>query len=149
MNKTVAVLVATMLCVLLTGSVAYGFNHADIDTLMETKQCANCDLSEANLVGLIVVDRDLDGSNLSGADLTGADLSGTDASGVNLSGAKLAGAKLNGTDLSGSNLSGADLTGASIDGTNFDGAKLDNTLWIDGQPCKEGSIETCNKEENK
>lgn len=145
-KTTVAMFLITGLSVLFAGSAVYGFDHKDIDTLMETHLCARCDLSGANLIG-ITVHSDLDGSNLSGADLRQSDLSGTDASGANFSGANLKEANLAGADFSGTDLTGADLTGANVSGTDFSGAKLDNAVWTDGQRCKTGSIETCDKEE--
>lgn len=95
---------------------------ADVAKLMETRSCANCDLSEANLAGWTLEKADLSGANLRDANLykitlTSADLTGADLSGANLSGAKLAGAK------------GAVLAGAMTD---------PKTICPDGNagPCK-------------
>jgi uncharacterized protein YjbI with pentapeptide repeats len=65
-----------------------------IKQLLETKQCPECNFSNANLKGL-----DLQGFNLQGANLEGA----------NLSGAKLANANLKNANLNKANLTGADL----------------------------------------
>jgi uncharacterized protein YjbI with pentapeptide repeats len=148
-KRLVVIPLTTLFCLLVMASVVYGFDHTDVDKLMETKQCPRCDLSEANLGGLKVPGKDLDRANLSKANLNQADLSKTDMSGADLSGANLSGANLSEADLSGTDLSGADLSGADITKTNLDGAKLDNALWIDGERCKEGSVETCDKEEKK
>jgi uncharacterized protein YjbI with pentapeptide repeats len=50
----------------LFNSSAQAYKQSDVDKLLSTKQCPNCDLSEANLIG----------ANLSGANLSGANLSG-------------------------------------------------------------------------
>jgi uncharacterized protein YjbI with pentapeptide repeats len=97
--------------------------------LLNTNECAKCELNKAGLVYA-----HLSGANLSGASLIQANLSHADLSGANLSGAKLIGAALYGIDLTGANLSGADLSGADLRGSillnaNLDGANLkDATL---------------------
>jgi uncharacterized protein YjbI with pentapeptide repeats len=65
-----------------------------VKQLLETKQCPECNFTNANLKGL-----DLQGFNLQGANLEGA----------NLSGAKLANANLKNANLNKANLTGADL----------------------------------------
>ena len=65
-----------------------------VKQLLETKQCPECNFSNANMKGL-----DLQGFNLQGANLEGA----------NLSGAKLANANLKNANLNRANLTGADL----------------------------------------
>ena len=65
-----------------------------IKQLLETKQCPECNFSNANMKKL-----DLQGFNLQGANLEGA----------NLSGAKLANANLKNANLNRANLTGADL----------------------------------------
>ncbi|MEG4493654.1 pentapeptide repeat-containing protein [Microcoleus sp. D3_18_C4] len=65
-----------------------------VKELLQTKQCPECNFSNANLKGL-----DLRGFNLQGANLEGA----------NLSGAQLANANLKNANLNRANLTGADL----------------------------------------
>ncbi len=65
-----------------------------VKELLQTKQCQECNFSNANLKGL-----DLQGANLEGA---------------NLSGAKLANANLKNANLNRANLTGADLGCAGI-----------------------------------
>ena len=65
-----------------------------VKQLLETKQCPECNFSNANLKGL-----NLQGFNLQGANLEGA----------NLSEAKLANANLKNANLNKANLTGADL----------------------------------------
>jgi uncharacterized protein YjbI with pentapeptide repeats len=65
-----------------------------VKQLLETKQCPECNFSNANMKKL-----DLQGFNLQGANLEGA----------NLSGAKLANANLKNANLNRANLTGADL----------------------------------------
>ncbi|MEG4495602.1 pentapeptide repeat-containing protein [Microcoleus sp. F10-C6] len=84
-----------------------------VKELLQTKQCPECNFSNANLKGL-----DLQGVNLQGANLEGA----------NLSEAKLANANLKNANLNKANLTGSDLGCAGIT-FNFDaneeGANMD------------------------
>lgn len=87
-----------------------------IQQLLETKQCPECNLSNANLKGL-----DLRGFNLAGANLEGANLSGT----------KLANANLKNANLNKANLTGADLGCSGITfnlDANSQGASMDFNL---------------------
>lgn len=89
----------------------------DLNQLLSTKQCSQCDLSNAGLVQ----------ANLSGANLLQANLAGANLSQANLSGANLTGANLAGTSLYGANLTGANLTGANLTGTDLRNAYVGNT----------------------
>jgi uncharacterized protein YjbI with pentapeptide repeats len=71
-----------------------------VKQLLQTKQCPECNLSNANLKGM-----DLQGFNLQGANLKGADLSGTKLANANLKNAKLDRANLTGADLGCSGIS--------------------------------------------
>jgi uncharacterized protein YjbI with pentapeptide repeats len=107
-------------------------NPEHVKQLLATKQCQNCDLtnaglvmadlSGANLSGANLTGANLSRANLSGADLRGANLSGASLFGVNLSGAKFSGANLTSADLRNSYLANAEMTGAYINGANFQGA---------------------------
>ena len=58
-------------------SPSYAYSQSDLDRLLETRECPECDLSDADLSDANL--RRATGANLSGADLTGAkgaDLSG-------------------------------------------------------------------------
>ncbi|MDC0840399.1 pentapeptide repeat-containing protein, partial [Limnoraphis robusta] len=57
-------------------------NLQEIRQLLSTKECPNCNLTNA---GLVLAD--LSGANLSGANLTGANLSRANLTGANLTGA--------------------------------------------------------------
>ncbi|HEY9642960.1 MAG TPA: pentapeptide repeat-containing protein [Coleofasciculaceae cyanobacterium] len=59
-----------------------------------TKQCAGCNLQQANLAN-----RDLRGANLAGANLAGANLAGANLAGANLRGANIQGANLRGANI--------------------------------------------------
>ena len=83
-----------LVCAVLAGAVmlageAGAFNQADVERLVSTRQCPNCDLSEANLRG----------ADLTGANLTGAILNRARLYKANLTGAILTGANLNGAGL--------------------------------------------------
>jgi uncharacterized protein YjbI with pentapeptide repeats len=105
-----------------------------------------CDLSNANLSGLVLTDADMAGVNLTNANLNGtnlavvdlqsATLTGTNLSqaffnrtvltGDNLSGAKLHAADFYETDMSGLDVSGADLSGSSLISGHLNGTNLTN-----------------------
>lgn len=95
-------------------------NPKHLKQLRETKHCAKCDLSGA----------DLSGADLSFAVLTGANLSGANLKKANLSNADLSRANLNQADLSYANLNKAYLTNANLHKTKFIEASLNNTRGL-------------------
>ncbi|HIK07926.1 MAG TPA: pentapeptide repeat-containing protein [Trichormus sp. M33_DOE_039] len=107
-------------------------NPEHLRQLLATKQCQNCDLTNAGLVLADLSGANLSGANLAGANLSRANLSGADLRGANLNGAGLFGANLSAAKLGGANLGSADLrstylgntefTGAYVTGANFQGA---------------------------
>ena len=60
----------------LTGN-SFGFSESDLQILKLKKDCANCDLSGADLSGLNLREADLQGADLIEADLKGANLKNT------------------------------------------------------------------------
>ncbi len=95
----------------------------NIDSLVMTNKCVDCNLTGADLNRL----------NLSGADLRGADLSNAtfylaDLSDANLSGAILTGTQFGGADLAGADLRNADLRGVKLAGAYLVGCKLDGSF---------------------
>jgi len=103
------------LAVVFTASKYLTFSNQQnqVKELLQTKQCPECNFSNANLQGL-----DLQGVNFQGANLEGA----------NLSGAKLANANLKNAKLNRANLTGADLGCAGISfnlDANGEGANMD------------------------
>ncbi|MEM8720857.1 MAG: pentapeptide repeat-containing protein [Cyanobacteria bacterium P01_G01_bin.39] len=108
-------------------------NLNDLNQLLRTKQCPQCDLSNAGLVqadltGASFVEANLAGANLSqanlqGADLTGANLVGTSLHGANLTGANLTGANLAGTDLRNAYMGDANLTEVDLDSAHLEGIR--------------------------
>ncbi|MEA5581830.1 pentapeptide repeat-containing protein [Nodularia harveyana UHCC-0300] len=113
-------------------TTAHAANFEHVRQLLATKECQNCDLSNAGLVmadlsgadlrGANLTNANLSRANLSGADLRGANLSRAGLFGVNLSQAKLTGANLIGADLRNTYLANTDFNDASLDGVNFQGA---------------------------
>jgi uncharacterized protein YjbI with pentapeptide repeats len=106
--------------------IARAENLEQLNQLLSTKQCSQCELTDAGLVMA-----NLSGANLSGANLVGANLSNANLKGANLSGANLSGASLNGANLIGANLSGAillstDLRNAYLNNADLTGVSLDN-----------------------
>ena len=94
---------------------------SDLNQLLNTKKCSQCDLSNSGLVQ----------ANLTGADLVQANLTGANLSQANLTGANLTGANLAGTSLYGANLTGANLTGANLAGTDLRNAYVGNTNFAE------------------
>ncbi len=95
----------------------------NIDLLIKTNQCVDCNLAGADLNRL----------NLSGADLRGADLSNAtfflaDLSNANLSRAILRGTQFGGADLADADLRKADLRGVKIAGAYLVGSQFDGTF---------------------
>ncbi len=114
----------------------------NLNQLIATKQCPNCDLRGAALTRM-----DLQGANLQGADLSNAKLSLTNLSKADLRNAVLRNAVLGGTDFAGADLRGADLTGAQLAGAYLKEAILDKEL-IQDTPSEPGA-QVLPEEENE
>lgn len=95
---------------------------ANLETLIKTNSCRECNLQGVNL----------NRAELAGADLQGADLSGAKLYLANLAGANLKNSNLQGAGLGGADLAGADLRGANLTATSLDGAYTVGTLFDDG-----------------
>lgn len=103
------------------------------------------DLAYSNLVKAELSDAILSQAVMVGANLRNARLENAALANVNLSYAVLQGANLSNTDLSGADLRNADLQGAQLSNTKLDGVLLDNAIWLDGIPCKPGSVGECRR----
>ncbi|MEM6612448.1 MAG: pentapeptide repeat-containing protein [Cyanobacteria bacterium P01_C01_bin.72] len=104
---------------------------SDLNQLLATKKCSECDLSDAGLVQANLVGSDLAGANLTGANLSQANLKGANLTGANLVGASLHGANLTGANLEGARLMGTDLRNAYLSHANLTGVDLDS-VHLDG-----------------
>ncbi len=107
----------------------------DLTQLLNTKKCAQCNLSnsglvQANLIGADLTQANLVGANLSQANLTGADLRGANLTGASLHGANLTGANLAGVNLNSTDLRNAYLTNAILTGANLDVARVEGIKGI-------------------
>lgn len=127
-------LLASISLMLTLPLVANAFVPEDLEKTKNEKKCPGCDLRNANLSGLNLVEASLEGANLMGANL----------SGTKLNDAVLDDASLENANLSNAILHGASLDHATIDGVNFTGTDLQDVTWIDGRVCKKGSIGACN-----
>ena len=116
-------------------------NQNAIKQLLDTLECPDCDLRNADFSG-----QNLQGANLTGANLSGADLTRTNLRGANLKNATLLGVKLSETALSGADLRNADLSDIDIDqvfeyieiiGAQFEGARFKHGV-VCGPPPKKG-----------
>ena len=101
------------------------------------------DWQDCNKRGAFLKDMDLSKANLAGANLSQANLEGADLSGANLDGASLLGVNLQGVNFEGATVTSAFLTKSLIGGAKLEGAVFDNTYWVNGQQCKEGSVGEC------
>ena len=108
----------------------FAYDREDLDHLLRTNECSDCDLSQANLIGMNLRGADLSDANLQGANLRGAALMFADLSDANLVGANLSRANLYAT-----NLYDADLYGA-----NLYGARFCNTVMPDGRTAIKGCL---------
>ena len=104
---------------------------SDLNQLLSTKKCSQCDLNSSGLVQADLKRADLTQADLAGANLSQANLTGASLRGANLSGASLHGANLSGANLSGANLTGTDLRNAYVGNTDLSGVDLDLAL-VDG-----------------
>jgi len=124
--------------------VAYGYEEADVQRLIKTNNCKNCDLQDADLSG-IKLDRaflryaEMQKANLEGAHMTFADFIAANMREANLKGANLEGAnfmhtKLEGADLSETNLRGTDMRDARLSGTDLSDADVQGAdfKWAKG-----------------
>ncbi|HHP7231734.1 MAG TPA: pentapeptide repeat-containing protein [Xenococcaceae cyanobacterium] len=132
MKTTIVSLIATLTTISLSfPTQAENLSH--LNQLLGTKQCNDCDLSNAGLIhanlagaqlrGANLVNANLSQANLAGADLTGANLTGASLYGANLTGANLTGANLTSTDLRNTYLMNAQLEGVNLDTANLNGVK--------------------------
>lgn len=145
----------------------------NIDTLIKTRMCPDCDLHGADLSG-----NDLQATNLSGANLRDANLSGADLDGAllwnavvnsaNLTGTSFFNAQLDGADLydadltdanltvanltdaylgyanlTDADLQSADLSGADLIGANLTGAVFSSATWCNTCTCANPSVGSC------
>ena len=113
-------------------------NLSDLNRLLGTKKCQDCDLSRSGLIHANLIGADLSNANLADANLSQANLAGADLSGANLAGTSLYGANLTGVNLSGANLTGTDLrnaylTNANLENVDLDQANLDGVKGLSPQ----------------
>lgn len=135
MNKK-TVIAATVILTAIAQIPAMAENLTQLNELLSTKECTQCDLSGtglvmANLAGAKLSGANLSQANLSQANLNNADLSNADLSGASLYGANLTGANLKGAKLEGTDLRSAYLKGANLDNINLENAKIQGTRGID------------------
>lgn len=118
--------------IIILSQPAHAFKQEDVDRLLETGACKNCDLSGANLEGMDLKYISAGGSslrnaNLSNTDLRGANLYKTDLQSADLSGAKFYsdGLGVNSTAFKSHN---AFLAKANFQDANMTGADLRNVI---------------------
>lgn len=109
----------------------------NVQRLILTNECANCDLAGVALLEAHLIGADLRSANLTGANLTGSNLEGADLTGANLTNANLtntfltdtslANTLLVGVNFTGAHLYNTDVQGATMEGLNLVGAEIFNT----------------------
>jgi uncharacterized protein YjbI with pentapeptide repeats len=102
------------------------FNREQLDRLLKTEKCKECDLAGANLAGLDLRGGNFEGANLKGADLQNADLRGIIALRADFESADLQNADLQKAFLAEANLKGANLKKADLRGVSFTRANLES-----------------------
>lgn len=122
-------LLATCAIAVSTAAKTEAANPDQVQRLLKTNQCPNCDLSGAdlkdtNLFGANLANANLKGANLSGSNLGFANLTNVDATGANLTGTYLDRATLENTNFTQADLSEASLKNAMTSGVQFSGATL-------------------------
>lgn len=106
-------------CLFVSNLFAAGVTAKEnLERLITTGKCVECDLTGLNLNRM----------DLSGTDLRNSDLSFTSCFLTNFSGADLRGTTLNGTVFGGADLGDADLRGADLRGADLESAYLGGTL---------------------
>ncbi len=113
-------------------------NLDQVQQVLSTRSCPQCDLSNAgfvfaNLSKANLQGADLSNANLSRANLSQADLSGANLTGASLYGANLTGAKLNSAILVGADLRNAYLMNAQVTGINLAQANLQGIVGLPTQ----------------
>ena len=126
---------ASFLIIMLSPTTAVAENLTDLNQLLTTKTCEDCNLVNAGLVRANLAGAQLQRANLTNANLSRADLTGADLRGANLSGASLHGAILTGANLSGANLVGTDLrnaylTNAQLQATSLESAYIQGAIGV-------------------
>ena len=129
--KTTIVGTLTLISAIAVSLPLQAENLSDLNQLLESKKCIQCDLSSSGLVHANLVGADLTGANLINANLSQANLAGANLSGANLTGASLYGANLSGANLTDAILTGTDLRNTYLLNTQLEGVDL-NTVNLDG-----------------
>jgi uncharacterized protein YjbI with pentapeptide repeats len=115
------VVIGVFICQLLFQPSILASISNDVEQLITTNNCSNCELSEVDLTSAKLQSADLTFANLNNSSLSKANLKS-----ANLSHVKLQNSQLYGTDLSSANLEGADLKGAVLIDAILSNANLTN-----------------------
>ncbi|WP_373480090.1 pentapeptide repeat-containing protein [Geminocystis sp.] len=142
MNKFTIILPLLFTSLILCNEVK-AENNSHLSQLLKTKQCENCDLSDAGLVMSNLQGANLRGANLVGANLSRANLTGADLRNANLSGASFYGANLSGANLSGAIVNNSDFRNAYVQGVIINNTDITNAhiQGVVGLPATAGSAE--------
>lgn len=101
----------------------------DLMMLLESRQCPNCRLADADLVHADLRDANLSNAQLQRANLSRASLDGADLGEADLSFTSLQGASLRGANLKGANLYGTDFRDSDLTGAQLDADALEEAHW--------------------
>jgi uncharacterized protein YjbI with pentapeptide repeats len=112
---------------------SHAANPAHIQQLLQTRECARCDLAGADLSDAHLIGADLREANLEGANLAGANLEGADLTGANLQRTLMTGTFLTNAALNRSNMANANLSNAIAYHADTRGANLSNMMIAGAQ----------------
>ena len=106
-----------------------------VDEILQECDFTKSELTNANLIGKVLTEVNLDGSNLSSAELQGVDarrasLRNTNLTNVDLEDANLSFSDLTKADLSGAFLINTNLRKADLTGVKLDSVKVDRKDWL-------------------
>ena len=101
----------------------------DLLMLLESRQCPNCRLADADLVHADLRDANLSNAQLQRANLSRASLDGADLGEADLRFTSLHGASLRGANLKGANLYGTDFRESDLTGAQLDADALEEAHW--------------------
>lgn len=133
---------AALLTIMMGTAPSAAYDEAQLQQLLRTNSCSDCDLSYVDLtsdavrawIGGNLMNARLRGANLTGANLTvnlyGADLADANLTNANLS-TTLTDANLTRANLTGANLTNARLTGAWLTGADLTNADLTGATWTE------------------
>lgn len=117
-------------------AAAWAYDSEDLEKLLKTKSCRQCDLAGALLEGKDLSQTTILASNLTAATFDGANLAGAAIKRSDLTGVDFSEANLTNADLGKSRLTGAIMRGTDLTGADLSSARLNGVLAVDVTYCR-------------